>query len=210
MFKHLQTYVVHYAAMIAGVCAIIAKMSPATLGPQGAAIIGAAATGVAIAHALGLSVNLRTVAQVTKAAVVLFVVAGVLGLGLTGCVTTQAEQMGLATISDAAVVAVVQKGNPPPAVMRARAEKIKQIALQAQAMNKAGLHALPVVIAAAQPLLASAGLTPAELILANQLVQALSLQLQAQLGANPNLAQVQTTVSVLLNDVIAACAAYGA
>ena len=129
---------------------------------------------------------------------------------IQGCVTTAAQRSTLAVITDAAVIAVVQKGNPPAATETARAAKIKQIAVELQAVNTATAQNLPAVIQAVAPLIAAAGLNPAEAILAQQLVAALSAQLQAQLGANPQAAQVQTTVGVLLDDVIAACAAYGA
>src|SRR6185437_5767128 len=119
--------------------------------------------------------------------------AAILLTAIQGCVTTQAQRATLTAITDAAVIAVVQRGSPPVAEQQARAAKIKQIATELQAVNNATVQSLPAVIAAVTPLIASAGLNPAEAILAQQLVSALSLQLQAQLGANPKAAEVQTT-----------------
>lgn len=151
-----------------------------------------------------MSVSIRSL----KIAVVACTIA--LASLVTGCVTTAAQQSALAAISDAAVIAVVQRGSPTVAEQTARAAKIKTIAVQLQAVNNATVQSLPAVIAAVTPLIAAAGLNPAETILAEQLVAALSAQLQAQLGPNPQSAKVQTTVAALLADVIAACAAYGA
>jgi len=212
--KAWKTWGAHALGYILSALSIVAGLDPSVFGAHGLQIVGAAGLVLTFIHQLEHLDSAPAAvgkqggfARVTMLAMLAF---GVVMLLLQGCVTTLAQRSTLAAITDAAVIAVVQKGNPPAATETARAAKIKQIAVELQEVNKATAQSLPAVIQAVTPLIASAGLNPAETILAQQLVAALSAQLQAQLGANPKAAEVQTTVGVLLDDVIAACAAYGA
>lgn len=193
--KHLQSYIVHYAAVIAGVCAVLAKINPALLGPQGTAIIGAATAGIAIANALG--VKPETVAKVA----VLLLLAMPLGM-LSGCATVGAwfssPQAGpvIQAAVDVAVATAEQKG--------VQAAQINSIAKQALKADSGASATLATVAALANAQIAKLNLPPQDIAAANILEVALGAAIQAKIGNNPNLALAQAALAQVLQDAIAA------
>lgn len=129
---------------------------------------------------------------------------------LSACALTAAQQSTLDALATAAVAVDIQKGTSDPTQWTARAKKIKTIATQLEAVNAATAQSLPAVLAALTPIIAAAGLNPIDIAIANALVADFQVLLTNQLGANPTAAQVQTSVSGVLNAIIAATAVYGA
>lgn len=133
----------------------------------------------------------------------------VLGL-LSACALTPAQQSTLDALATAAVAVDIQKGTSDPTQWTTRAKKIKTIAIQLETVNAATAQSLPAVLAVLTPIIAAAGLNPIDIAIANALVADFQVLLTNQLGANPTAAQVQTSVSGVLNAIIAATAVYGA
>lgn len=129
---------------------------------------------------------------------------------LTGCALTPTQASQLNTLAAAAVQVNVLRAGNDPAQWTARAKKIKAIALELQTVNSAVAQSLPAVLAALTPIIAAAGLSPIDLAIANALVMDLQTLTNNQLGPNPTVNQVQTTVEGVLSAIIAACGAYGA
>lgn len=199
--NHLNTYLVHYAAIIAGVCSLLAGLDPKVLGPEGAAVVGAAMTGVAIAHALGIKP-----ATIAKTVAPLLLVA----LLLPGCKTvpTANQQAGITVLVDAATGVVVQKGTSDPAVWASRARQITAIAGQLEALDTGSTATLPALTQALEQLIAKAHLGPADLLAANTFVATLEQLITAQVKAAPSTSATQATVLLVLQDVIQAASVY--
>jgi len=129
---------------------------------------------------------------------------------LPGCKTlpTPNQQAAAAVIIDVAAGVAIQQGSPLPAVWKVRAAAFKSIATTMLAADQGGTVTLATLQADLQPLIAKLG--PADVLAANALVTALGPVLQQQLGANPTVGATQQAVAMVLNDIIAACNAYGA
>jgi len=138
-----------------------------------------------------------------------FLLSVCVGLPLGGCATTAAQVSTVAILTDVAVARAVENGSPNAATQTARAVKIKAIATQLQALATGAAVSLPQIVSALTPLLAAAGLGGEDVLIAQALVSALEAVI-AQYTANGANANTQTTIQLVLSDVIAACGAYGA
>lgn len=129
-------------------------------------------------------------------------------LPLVACKTlpTGAQQAGIAAAVDIAAGLAIQQGSTDPAVWKVRATQFEAAARSLLAVNAAGPTSLQTIMADIQPFVAKLG--PADVLAANALVAALTPIVQQQLGANPTLANTQQEISLILQDVIAACSAY--
>lgn len=141
---------------------------------------------------------------------ILAAVAGlaILTLGVAvSCKTlpTGSQQAGINAAVDIAVGLAVQEGQPQ-AAWAPRAAQFEAAAKALATVNAAGPTSLQSLMADLQPYIAKLG--PADVLAANALVAALTPIVQAQLGTNPTLANTQAEISLILQDVIAACSAY--
>lgn len=130
------------------------------------------------------------------------------GIGLGGCATTSGQVNTIAVVVDIATSRAIQHGTQDAATWTVRAAKIKAIATQLQALDKGVLVSLPALTQALGPLIGAAGLNPVDAILANDLVIALEAII-GQFTANGANANAQTTIQLVLTDVISVCTAYG-
>lgn len=192
------------------VAAIGAGLNPLLLGPHGAVIVGVCVLALNVGHSL-LSKPASAPTAIPKAllAVLMLILVVSLCAPLTACKTTPTatQQADIAVAIDVAVAASVQAHSADPAVWKDRAQAYETIAKTLKATNDAGTGAtLATLRADLQPLIAKLG--PADALAANALVAGLVPYIQAQIDANPNNGTLQTNLSLILADVIAACAAY--
>lgn len=199
LMNHLKTYIVHYLAIIAGVCAVVAGLDPKVLGPNGDAIVGAAVAGGAIANALGIKPADVVKAIATTAPLLL------VGFLLGGCatvskvdtaITSPQAQPILTAAADVAVATAKQKG--------ISAAEIQSIATQALAADQGASATLAAVAAAVNTELGKLNLPAADVAAAQVLEVALGAAIQAQIGNNATVAQTQAAVADVLNAIIAA------
>lgn len=214
MLKHIQSYIVHYAAVIAGICAVIAKINPSLLGPQGVSIIGAATAGIAIANALGIK------PEVLAKAAALCLLALPVTL-FTGCSTfssitsNSASAAAVQAAVDIGVGTFIQQTAKTPAAQANEAAQITTIATALEGVltgNQATLAQLDQML---QARIAAANLPPpdkaAALILAQTIQSIVLQQIQAATatGGTPPLSANQVVaIKTVLDDVLQAAAFY--
>lgn len=211
MLKHLQSYVVHYAAVIAGLCAVVSKLNPALLGPY-SGFVGAAAIGVTIANALGIKPE--TVAKVA----VLVLLAMPLGM-LSGCATVQKAMSNPASATavqagiDLAVGTMIQTTAKTPGAQAAEAAQIQAIAGDLEAVLSGQQVTLVALDTLLQSKINGANMPPqdkaAAMLLASTIQSIILQQIQGQIGSTPPLAPAQTVaVKAVLDDAIQAASFY--
>lgn len=209
MLKHLQSYIVHYAAMIAGLCAVVAKLNPALLGPY-SGFIGAAAAGVAIANALGIKPE-------TAAKVAILVLFAMPLTVLSGCSTVQKVMSNPASASavqaaiDLAVGTTITQTAKTPAAQANEASQITLIATSLEGVltgDSATLAGLDQVVEAK---IAAAKLPPPQQAAAAVLVQTVQAVLLQQIQSAQSKLKATDVVAVktVLDDVIQAASFYG-
>lgn len=222
MKQHLSTYIVHYVTAIASICTVLAATKPAVLGPDGAAIVSAAAFGVAIAHALGISP-----AQIAKAAATA-VLLGVVGLNLSSCSTLKgAGAAAVNAINNPASAPLVAAGvelavgtqiqliAKTPAAEAALASQYEQIATALEAIDTGNATTLGQLDQALIARLNASSLNPADKLAAQQLVGAITAAIlqavnapTAPAGQAPLTPQQQVAIKSVLDDVILAASAF--
>lgn len=218
MWDKVKVYGAHAIAYALGALTIVAGLKglpPQYLWVPGvASIILTALNNVAVAKANGSAPSVTTVAKVLLPAACLGLIILSASAGLVACTTTptQNQQTGIAVAVEVATGAAIQSGTSDPTVWKTRAIAYKAAALSIKAVNDGGTGAtLASLQAVLQPLIAK--LPPADQLAANALVTALATIIQAQLGSGTTTATVanlQTTVDLILTDVINTCTVYGA
>lgn len=128
---------------------------------------------------------------------------------LGACALTPTQESTAAVLINAAVATTVQHGSQDPGTWTLRATKIKAIAVQLKTLDSGAIADLPALTAALRPLIAAAGLNPADVVLANLLISSLDTLITQYVSTHQN-ATTQTAIQLVLNDVISACGAYGA
>lgn len=142
---------------------------------------------------------------VTVAALVCL--AALTAVSVSGCASLPGaqQQVAVTVLVDASVGVAVQNGSSDPAVWAKRAATITGIATQLKAVDAGAISTLPLLTQALAPLILKANLGPADVLIANVLIGALSQFIQQNVPAS----QTQTTViQNVLDTVIAAASVY--
>lgn len=222
----LGSYLGHLGGYLVAAATIVSGLDPHLVPPQysfitavaGAVVIashhsyqaGANSVITAGANAVATAIA-QTPAKLMISAMLLGTVVSA-SLGLTACATapTASEQGGIAVAVDVATGLALSEGGKVSdfAVLKARAVEYKAIAVKVKAVNDAGTATLATLAAALQPEIAK--LPPADQLAAQALIAALTPYLQSQIPGNADVQNVQTTVDLILSNVILACEAYGA
>jgi hypothetical protein len=143
---------------------------------------------------------------------ILALVACVLAVSsLTGCAAltgaNQANAVAVQSAIELSVSVYIQQAGPAVADQKARAVKVKAVALSLQ-----GLATGTLTVAQFQAQLAAqiAKLDPTQQILANAILLEIDLNLQAKVQNGILDAAAKAAANVVLGDVLAVCAMYGA
>jgi len=220
----LASYAGHLGGYLAAAAGIVGQIDPKLLPPQYAFLTSVAGLVTVVAHngfkAGQTSAAVQAAAQaatkaLTAAAPVLLV--GILlagSMGLSGCTTAQlAKANAVVTKVNAAVTSPqaqpVIKAAALVAVGTAEAKgitaaQIVSICNQALAADSGAGASLSAVAGVVNAQLAKLNLPAADLLAAEVIEQGFAATIQAQLGANPTLAQSQAAVADVLNAVLAA------
>jgi hypothetical protein len=221
----LGSYLGHLGGYLVAAASIVSGLDPKLVPPQysfltavaGAVVIashhsyqaGANSIITAGANAVASAIA-QTPAKLMISAMLLGVVASA-SLGLTACATAPtASERGIVVAVDVATGLALSEGGKVSdlAVLKARAVEYKAIAMKVKAVNDAGTATLATLAAALQPEIAK--LPPADQLAAQALIAALTPYLQSQIPGNADVQNIQTTVDLILSNVILACEAYGA
>jgi len=219
----LGKYLGHLAGYVLAGADIVSKINPALVPPQYGILLSVAGLVTVAAHhgysagAAQVVVKAATdaLAQApAKLVVAALMLACTLGIGsqLTACATLPSAQAqgGIVVAVDVATGLALSDGGKitDTAVLKARAVEYKAVALKVKAVNDAGTATLATLAAVLQPEIAK--LPPADQLAAQALIAALTPYLQSQIPGNANVQNVQTTVDLILSNLILACEAYGA
>lgn len=205
-------YVAHLAGYITSAATIVAVIDPAGLSPQGKLAIGIAGLVVTAAHhgysagtgtgaaQAAVDAAAKALAAVAKPAVLVLALCLVLPL-MHGCATiaklaTPSAQPYIVVAVDVAVATAESKGVPA-----AQINAVCKVALAADSGTAATLATVATVVNAE---IAKLNLPPADLAAALILEDALSVAIQAQVGANPDVATAQAVVANVLQAAIRA------
>lgn len=211
MNEFLKTYGGHLAAYLTAALGVFQYTDPTVLGPKGAliiAIVGALAGAASNVH-VATSEPVAPVASKAALWLLTAFVALTALTGLTACKTvpTPTQSAVITVAVDIATGAAIQNGASTD-TYTSRAVRFKQIAQSVKAVNDAGTATLATLAADLEPQLVS--LPPADQLAARALVAALTPYLNQQISVNPQLANVQATLDIILQAVIDSCASYGA
>jgi len=194
--KHLETYLAHYAAVVAGTAATVASFKPAFLvtllpflGPHASAVIGGAAAIVALLHALGIDP-----APAAKA----LLCAVLVGAALPGCALTPAQARAAAPFIEAAVDVAVATAEAQ-GLQAWQINAIAKLALVADQGASASLNAIAAVV---NDQLAKLNLPAGDMAAARVLQDALKIAIETKLQADPAAAQFQAAAALVIRDVI--------
>ena len=199
----------HIVGYVTGILTFVAGFNPAlaaaVVGPAGAPyvvpVIGGAGTALVFLHDVGViptpTSSITNVAKVLPLILAVLVVVGSLSACATlGKLTTPAAQPYVTAAVDIAVAAAESKG-----VTATQINAICKTALAADSGTAATLATVAVVVNAQ---LAKLNLPAGDLVAAQILEDALSVAIQAQVGADPNVATAQAAIADVLSAAIAA------
>lgn len=206
--NHLKAYPAHLALYLIGAVDFIAQLPAAgPLAPYTPWITAAGAVGAALHHAYqtgAATAAVQTVAQAASSAPAKLMLAvlmlGAL-VGLHGCatlskLTSPSAAPYITAAVDVAVATAEAKGVP--------AAQINSVAKQALAADAGSAATLATVTTVVNAQLVKLKLPAGDLAAATILEDALTVAIQAQVGANPNVATAQAVIADVLQSVIAA------
>jgi hypothetical protein len=202
-----KTYGAHALAYVIGGLTLAQAYAGAVPGKGTVIAVSAGILLAAINHIQAIAANSTTTLpppSVTKVVIpfALLLLGGVLaGSGLSGCsvfskLTTPAAQPYITAAVDVAVATAESKGVP--------AAQINSICKTALAADAGTAATLATVASVVNVELAKLNLPAGDLAAARILEDALSIAIQAQVGANPNVATAQAAIANVLNTAIAA------
>ena len=195
----------HIVGYIAGVLTFVAGLNPAlaaaVVGPAGAPyvvpVIAGAGAVLVFLHDVGVipTPTITNAAKVLPLVLALSVVVGSLSACATLVkLTTSAAQPYVTAAVEVAVAAAESKGIP--------AVQINEICKTALAADSGTASTLATVGVVVNAQLAKINLPAGDLVAAQILEDALSVAIQAQVGANPNVATAQAAIADVLNAAI--------
>jgi hypothetical protein len=199
----------HVVGYVTGILTFVAGLNPAlagaVVGPAGAPyvvpVIAGAGAALVFLHDVGvIPAPASTITNVAKVLPLVLAVSVVVG-SFSACATlmnptTPAAQSYVIAAVDVAVAAAESKGIP--------ATQINAICKTALAADSGTAATLATVATVVNAQLAKLSLPAGDLVAAQILEDALSVAIQSQVGANPNVATAQAAIADVLNAAIAA------